>query len=377
MNLSRSYLVMILVAFFGSQASNAAEMRLSFNHDVRPILSENCFQCHGPDAAAREADLRLDLAEEAYKDRDGSPAIVPGDPEESLLIWMIEAEDAEDQMPPPDSNRSLTEEQKQILRRWIEEGAEYDSHWAFIPPVKHLVPVEYANPVDGFIGARLEEEGLEFSNEADPKTWLRRVSFDLTGLPPTLEDYLDFEAKAKHDGEGAYSQKVDELLASPRYGERMAWQWLEASRYADTDGYQNDGPREMWRWRDWVIDAYNQNLPFDQFTIEQLAGDLLPDPTEEQLTATAFHRNTMTNNEGGTNDEQFRNEAIVDRVNTTMSVWMGVTMACAQCHNHKYDPLTQREYYQMFAYLNNSHESNIVVYPAEQLRQRVDVLEQI
>jgi hypothetical protein len=380
-----------LLFFFGYTAAacvltaGSDPGRLSYNHDVRPILSENCFQCHGPDAEAREADLRLDIAQEAFKDRDGSIAIVPGDPEESLLIWMIHAEDKEDQMPPPDSNRSLTGEQKKILKRWIGEGASYEKHWAFIPPVKRQPSVKRPNPIDGFVEARLLESGLKPSLEADPKTWLRRLSFDLTGLPPTLEDYQTFEATVRKDGEQAYIQQVEALLDSPGYGERMAVDWMDAARYADTHGFNNDSERSMWRWRDWVIEVFNRNLPYDQFITEQLAGDLLPNPTLDQVIATGFTRNHVISSEGGIIDEEYRVEYVADRVRTMSMAWLGLTAECARCHDHKFDDFSQKDYYQLFAFFNSMVELGedgrvanafpTIPSPTPSQRERLDYLE--
>ncbi len=329
---------------------------LSFNHDVRPILSENCFQCHGPDAATREADLRLDIQEEAFKDRDGSIAIVPGNLEESLLVWMIESDDAEDLMPPPDSNKSLSDEEKQILSRWIEEGATYEKHWAFTRPEKSEPAVDSPSPIDGFIKARLQEDGLELSPAADPKTWLRRAALDLTGIPPTVDDYRRFESAVREHGESAFEIEVDRLLASSRYGERMAVDWMDAARYADTHGFNNDSERSMWRWRDWVIEAFNRNLPYDQFIIEQLAGDLLPNPTLDQLIATGFNRNHVISSEGGIIEEEYRVEYVADRVRTVGMVWMGLTTECARCHDHKFDDFSQEDYYRLYGFFNSMVE---------------------
>jgi len=333
---------------------------IDFNRDIRPILSDNCFKCHGPDEEHREADLRLDTEEGAFADLgEGYFAIVRGDPDSSELVWRVEAEDEEDRMPPVDSELSLSSEEKAVLRQWISEGAKWSGHWAFEPVKRPALP-EVSDPdwvrngIDAFILARLDEEGLSPSAEADKTTLIRRLSLDLTGVPPTIEEVDAFLADTRPD---AYERLVDRLLASPRYGETMALPWLDAARYADTDGYQNDGPRDMWRWRDWVIDAYNRNLPFDQFTIEQIAGDLLENPTLDQVIATGFNRNHRYNSESGLVQEEFLLENAVDRVDTTSTVWMGLTMGCARCHDHKYDPISTKEYYQLISMFDNVAES--------------------
>lgn len=328
---------------------------LEFNRDVRPILSENCFFCHGPDKADQKGGLRLDTEEGARA------AIVPGDADASELVFRIEHEDPDELMPPPKSSRRLSAEEKETLRRWIEQGARWQNHWAF-EPVQNPFEDDTGrsqidgenHPIDRFVGRRLEEMGMEFSEEASKETLLRRVTLDLTGVPPTIDELDAFLADRSPD---AYEQVVNRLLKSPRYAERMTWQWLEASRYADTDGYQNDGPRDMWRWRDWVLQAYSANMPFDQFTIEQLAGDLLPDATLEQKIATGFNRNHRYNSEAGLVLEEFLLENAVDRVDTTSTVWMGMTMACARCHDHKYDPLSIKEYYQLISFFDAVPES--------------------
>jgi hypothetical protein len=337
----------------GSSLACAAEP-LTYNRDIRPILSDNCFECHGP--AKQKSGLRLDVREVATQPAEsGYTAIVPGEVDESEVVLRILADDELDQMPPPDSGHVLTAAQKELLRRWVAEGAAYENHWAFEPIRK--APAA-GNPIDYFIRQRLQENGLQLSPAASPETQLRRVTLDLTGLPPTSEEAGVFLAEAGIRGlDAAYEAAVDRLLRSPRYGERMAWQWLEAARYADTDGYQNDGPREMWRWRDWVIDAFNANMRFDQFTIEQLAGDLLPNPTHEQLIASAFNRNNRYNSEEGIPIDEFLLENAVDRVDTTSTVWMGLTVGCARCHDHKYDPISQKEYYQLVDYFNDVAES--------------------
>ncbi len=335
------------------------ETALDFNRDIRPILAENCFHCHGPDAATRKAKLRLDTEAGATRDLGGYTAIAPGQPAASVLLDRITHSDPDEQMPPPDSNKQLTAAEKERLRNWIAAGAPWAQHWAFVPPRRPALPTTPGsdwghNEIDAFISQRLHRAGLAPAPPATKATLARRVSLDLTGLPPTPERVKHFERDTRPD---AYERFVDELLHSSRYGEHMAWQWLDAARYADTDGYQNDGPRDMWRWRDWVIQAYNANLPFDQFTIEQLAGDLLPEPTLEQVIATGFNRNHRYNSEAGLVFEEFLLENAVDRVDTTATVWMGLTVGCARCHDHKYDPISQAEYYQLVAHFNSVPES--------------------
>lgn len=337
--------------------SKAGKVRpIKFNRDVRPILSETCFHCHGPDEHGRRADLRLDSLAGATADLDGLQAIVPGDLEKSEAWWRIISDDEDELMPPPESHLVLTEEQKQILKRWIEEGAEYEGHWAYATPEKSSVPKAEAewgrNEIDRFILARLEEEGLQPSAEADPRTLIRRLTFDLTGLPPTTEEVHAFTADYDQNGEEAWQAAIDRLLASPHFGERMAVSWMDQARYADTNGYSIDGGRHMWLWRDWVIQAYNQNMPFDQFAVEQLAGDLLPNATESQKIATGFNRNHMITHEGGTIPEENLTNYAADRVKTTSEVFLGLTMACAQCHDHKFDPISQKDYYSFFSFFN-------------------------
>jgi hypothetical protein len=332
---------------------------VEYNRDVRPILSDACYHCHGPDAGRRKAGLRLDTEAGALgKLRRGGRAIVPGKPNDSDLVRRITADDEQEHMPPPKSGRRLTARQIALLQRWVEQGAKWQRHWAFLVPRRPALPAVRntawpRNGIDYFILARLEREGLAPAPEADRTTLLRRVTLDLTGLPPTPAEVDAFLAD---NSPNAYEMVVDRLLASPRYGERMAARWLDAARYADTNGYQNDGERYMWRWRDWVLDAFNANMPFDQFTIEQLAGDLLPQPTLSQRIATGFNRNHRGNGEGGIIPEEYAVEYVVDRVDTTATVWLGLTMGCARCHDHKYDPIRQREFYQVFAFFNNVPE---------------------
>ena len=321
---------------------------ISYNKHIRPILSENCFHCHGQDPKTREGDVALHLAELAFKEHKGITPIVPGNPEDSEVVYRI-FDDA-DPMPPEDSNRSLTDQQKELIKTWIEQGAKYEDHWSFVPPVKKDIP-DNQNPVDFFIKKRLTEEGLKPSPQADLPTLARRASLALTGLQPTPDQLAEL---AKHD---SYETFVDSLLSSDAYAERMTLFWLDAARYADTDGYQNDNGRSNWPWRDWVIDAFRKNMPFDQFTIEQIAGDMLPNPTESQLLATAFNRNHRQNAEGGALAPEFFVENVIDRVETTSAVWLGLTTGCARCHDHKYDPISQKEFYQLFSYFNNIGEN--------------------
>jgi hypothetical protein len=333
---------------------------VDFNRDVRPILSAKCFQCHGPDDKARKAGVRLDRRDSATAaNRKGRRPIVPGKVAESELLRRIAADD-EELMPPPKIGKRLSPDQVALLTRWVEQGAPYAQHWAYVKPLRPDLPSVKDKtwphtPIDVFLLARLEKEGLRPAPPADRYTLVRRLALDLTGLPPTLDEVDRFIAD---NSPTAYEDLVDRLLAKPSYGERWAHVWLDLARYADSQGYANDPDRTIWRWRDWVIEALNDNLPFDRFTVEQLAGDLLPNATPEQLIATGFHRNTLTNTEGGTNPEEFRSAAVVDRVNTTLQVWMGVTIACAQCHNHKYDPFSQKEYYQLYSIFNNCQDAN-------------------
>jgi mono/diheme cytochrome c family protein len=340
-------------------ARSAEPAPVEFNRDIRPILSDNCFSCHGPDKAKRKAKLRLDTEEGAFADLGGRRALVPGDPARSELIARVTAEDETERMPPPASGRKLTPQQIDLLRRWVAEGAKWQKHWTFLAPRRPPLPAVRnllweRDPIDAFVLARLEREGLAPSPEAGKETLIRRVSLDLTGLPPTPAEVDAFLADASP---GAYEKAVDRLLASPRYGEHMAVEWLDAARYADTNGYQGDNTRTLWPWRDWLIGALNRNMPFDQFTIEQIAGDLLPGAGREQKVATGLHRNHMINGEGGRIAEESRVDYVVDRVDTTATIWLGLTLGCCRCHDHKYDPFTQKEYYQLFAYFNNVAES--------------------
>lgn len=335
---------------------------LSFNRDVRPILSDHCYECHGPDAAVRQVGLRLDQGESALGVlSSGRRALVPGSLDESQLFQRIAAVDPLDRMPPPHADSTLSDREIETLGRFILQGAEFEDHWAYRPP-RRPDPPPVADPdwvrgdLDRFVLARLESEGLAPAPEAARRTLVRRLSLDLTGLPPTPGEVEAFLADTSPD---AYERLVDRLLASERYGEHMARFWLDAARYADTNGYHRDLERSMWRWRDWVIDAFNRNQPFDEFTVDQLAGDLLADPSPEQLLATGFHRNHMINNEGGAIPEEYRVQYVFDRTDTTATVWMGLTAGCAKCHDHKFDPISQREYYQLAAFFNTVDEAGL------------------
>ena len=345
-------------------AADKASRQIDFNRDIRPILSNNCFQCHGPDGDDRQGGgpegLRLDTATGATAEVDGHQAVRPAAPDQSELLRRITSTDPDLVMPPPAVGKKVTPAEVELLTEWIRQGAPYSRHWSYEPPVSPTVPAVNAadrvrTPIDAFLLLRLEREGLTFQPDADRYTLIRRLALDLTGLPPTSEEVDRF---VNDQSPEAYEQLVDRLLKSEAYGEHWARLWLDLARYADSAGYADDPSRTIWAYRDYVIRAFQQNVPFDQFTIEQLAGDLLPRPTEDQLIATAFHRNTLTNNEGGTNDEEFRNVAIVDRVNTTFAVWMGTTINCAQCHTHKFDPITQHEYFQVFDIFNQSKDAD-------------------
>ncbi|HEY1784944.1 MAG TPA: DUF1549 domain-containing protein, partial [Pirellulales bacterium] len=387
-----------------------AERPIDFNRQIKPLLSQSCFRCHGPDPGERKGGravalgpatqpsrpsllpqqatlgggdgvggLRLDTAAGACADLGGYAAVVPGHPESSALVARITSADADERMPPADGGKALTAAEIELVKEWIRQGAQYTLHWSYAPRTRPALPAVkdepwVRNPIDRFVLAQLEREGLKPSAEADRYALVRRVSLDVTGLPPTLAEVDAFVADTDPQ---AYEKLVDRLLARPAYGEYWGQQWLDLARYADSAGYADDPLRTIWLYRDYVIRSLNENKPFDRFTVEQIAGDLLPGATEEQLVATAFHRNTLTNSEGGTDDEEFRNVAVVDRVNTTMAVWMGTTMACAQCHNHKYDPISQEEYFRFFSFFNQSEDRDrkdeepvLTVYTESQQQQR-------
>ena len=355
MKLSRVLGPTLAIAMALQQQGVAAD-RVLFNRDVRPILAEHCWQCHGPDARARQAGLRLDVRERALQAAEsGVVAIVPRAPERSELMRRVKAEDPGVRMPPAEFHPPLSATQIDTLHKWIDQGAAYQRHWAFQPIARPTLPqiAGVEHPIDAFVAARLKAHDRSFSEEAGPERLLRRLSLTLSGLPPTPSDLID-------ELPGHYGRTVDRLLASPHFGEHLAVGWLDAARYADTNGYFGDKPRQIWLWREWVIDALNSNMPFDQFTVEQLAGDLLPNPTTLQRIATGFNRNHMANNETGIIDEEYRVEYIVDRLDTTLTTWMGLTIGCSQCHDHKYDPISQRDFYRLFAFFNNGPGKGLI-----------------
>ena len=357
-----TYLLLAGLAAAASSAATLPSERVDYNDDVRPILSDRCYSCHGPDQGQRQAGLRLDRESGAFgAAASGAMPIVPGEPAESRLLQRVTSSDPARRMPPAYMGHDpLSEGEIETLRRWIEEGAQWESHWAFSPPTRPDLPQPAGgglNPIDALVADRLAREGLAPAAPADRRTLARRAALDLTGLPPAPDAVQEFAADPAAD---AYERLLDRLLSSASYGEHLAGMWLDAARYADTNGYQTDGTRSMWRWRDWVIDAFNRNVPFDQFTLEQLAGDMLSDASRAQIVATGFNRNHRTTAEGGSVNEEFRVEYVADRAETTATVWLGLTMGCARCHDHKFDPLSQREYYQFFAYFNNVQEKGMV-----------------
>ncbi len=328
--------------------------QISYTRQIRPILSQHCTACHGPDESARQADFRIDLPEEAMG------VIEPGDPDGSEVISRITSGDEDERMPPAEHGRALNKNEIDLIRQWISQGAKYELHWSFVPPKKTEPPVSQhpewvRNEIDQFVAAKFGEQQLSPSPDEEPHRLIRRLALDLTGLPPSRDMVEKF---AQDPTDATYGDIVDQLLADKSFGERWAAMWLDMARYADTLGYAGDEVRDIWPWRDWVIRAMNENILFDQFTIEQLAGDLLPDATDSQRLATAFHRNTLNNTEGGTNDELFRTIAVKDRISTTINVWMGLTMRCAECHSHKYDPISQREYYQFLDFFNQTSDAD-------------------
>ena len=371
---------LIILAAMACVMSHVARAEIDFTRDIRPILSDNCFKCHGPDEGERAGGFRLDQRETALAEADsGAKPLVPGDAAASEVIKRITSGDETFRMPPADLGKTLTPEQIEKLRVWIDSGAEYKLHWAFVAPVRPALPPMTdedlpANDIDRFILARLEREALSPSPPASPETLLRRLSLDLIGLPPTPEEIEAFLADPSPQG---YARQVERLLASPHYGERWGRVWLDAARYADSDGFEKDLPRDVWMYRDWVVGAMNRDLPYDQFVTEQLAGDLLPHATQDQHVATGFLRNSMINEEGGIDPEQFRMEAMFDRMDAFGKSVLGLTIQCAQCHTHKFDPISHEEYYQVFAYLNDTHEACIAVYTTEEQQQRAVLLEQI
>lgn len=380
------------VLLIGSMLSvQAADEAIDFNRDIKPIISSNCVSCHGPDENKRKADLRLDTFDGATVDLGGYRAIAPGDAKSSEAILRAKSDDPDEVMPPPKSGHELKPDEIALLEEWINAGAKFDRHWSFVPPVRPEKPAvsrdDWAkNDIDRFVLARLDSENLKPQAEASPEVLLRRLSIDLIGLPPQPDEVKAFVAaweSASASGperDGLWAAKIDELLKRHSYGERWAAPWLDLARYADSMGYASDNLRTIWGYRDWVIDALNRNLPYDQFTLEQLAGDLLPEASTEQRIATAFHRNTMNNTEGGTDNEEFRVASVKDRVNTTIQVWMGLTMRCAECHTHKYDPITQAEYYQLYDFFNQAADADtnddaptIAVPGTEESRKRAEL----
>ena len=355
-------LIFAILSAAGGVARAAEPANVNFTREIQPILADNCYSCHGPDRNKRKAELRwdsLDPKEGPFAPRDGYKIVVPGDLENSVLIMRITSDDDEVRMPPPKSHRHVTPEQVELIKKWVAQGAKWGKHWSLEVPKRPALPVVKdstwaRNPIDHFLLAKLEKEGLTPSAEASRETLIRRVTLDLTGLPPTLAEVDAFLADKSAD---AYAKVVDRLLASPRYGERMVWEWLAAARYADTNGYQGDPTRTMWPWRDWVIRAMNENLPYDQFITWQIAGDLIPNATQDQQLASAFNRNHAFNGEGGRIPEETRVENVMDRTDTTGTVFLGLTVGCAKCHDHKFDPIAQKEYYALSAYFNRSSET--------------------
>ena len=358
-SLQKSLAILVMSVLLAPLPAKAQENKVLFNRDVRPILATNCFACHGPEADHRKSGLRLDERSSAIE----SGVIAPGDVDSSELVMRIFSDDVDTQMPPAHLKKPLTSEEKNILKQWIAEGAVYEQHWAFVPPTKKPLPKNGSiNPIDSFVLDQLSKNDLKFAKQADAFTLVRRVYLDLTGLPPTPQEAIAF---ALSSDSAAYQKMVNKLLASPRYGERWARPWLDLARYADTNGYEKDRPRNIWPYRDWVIRSLNADLPYDQFSIYQLAGDMLQDPTPDQIIATGFHRNTMLNEEGGIDPLEYRFNAMVDRVATTGTVWLGMTTGCAQCHTHKFDPITHTDYYRMMALLNNTSEPDYKIPQAD------------
>ncbi len=384
--MNRRLTIFVLICLGWSPALRAADTSIDFDRDIRPILSDNCYHCHGPDAKARKGKLRLDDRDAALAPRRDYHVIKPGDPDKSLLLSRIESADPQDRMPPVETGLKLTPAQRKALRQWIADGAKWEAHWAFVKPSRPALPNvnqnDWArNPIDRFILAQLEAKGLSPSPRASKESLIRRVTLDLTGLPPTPAEVDAFVNDKSPD---AYEKVVDRLLASPRYGERMAWPWLDAARYADSNGYQGDRERTMWPWRDWVVKVFNDNLSYDKFTVWQLAGDLLPGATFEQRLATGFNRNHMINGEGGRIPEENRVEYVFDQLETTGTVWLGLTFNCARCHDHKFDPLTQRDYFGLFAFFNQTPINGgggdprtppVLAVPTAQQKQRIADLE--
>ncbi len=347
-----------VVFFLGGLLTVAG--KVEYNREVLPILTAKCLACHGPDTSQQKADLRLDEPGEAYRERDGLHAIVPGEPNQSELVHRIFSKDDKEVMPPPGEGAALTDAEKEILQKWIIEGAEYERHWAFRTPVKSAAPGSGewgVNTIDQFVHAGLSQAGFQPQQEASKEELIRRLSIDLTGLPPTIGEVEGF---LSDHSDQAYAKVVDRLLSSPRYGERMASWWLDGARYGDSHGYDNDLENAQWPWRNWIIESFNTNQPYDQFVIWQLAGDLLPDASDDQIVATGFNRNHRIQTEGGAIDEEWRTEYVMDRVETMGSVFLGLTLSCARCHDHKYDPISQKEFYQLFAMFDGLNEKGFI-----------------
>src|SRR5688572_22155360 len=353
---------LIYILFAAAASVATAEQQVQFNRDIRPILSDTCFKCHGPDKNVRKAKLRLDLSEEAYRTRGEIKPIVPGKPGESEVVRRILASDPDDLMPPPKTGKRLTTEQKRLIEAWVAQGAKYEGHWAFTPPSRPAVPTANQdwcrNPIDHFIKARLDTEKVAPAPEADRRTLIRRVTLDLTGLPPTARDVDEF---VRSRDPRAYEKLVRRLLQSERFGERMAVHWLDLVRYADTVGFHGDMPVSVWPYRDYVIRAFNDNMSFDRFTREQLAGDLLPNATRAQRIASAYNRLNRMSTEGGIQDKEYRAKYAADRVRTTSTVWMGATLACSECHDHKLHPFSTKDFYRFAAFFADLHEK--AIYP--------------
>jgi len=345
-----------LFFFFVYFACFVSAEPVNFSREVRPIIAKHCFACHGPDEKHREAELRLDTEEGAKQVVDGKAAIVSGQPSKSEAFLRMITSDQDDLMPPPEHGKFLQTSEIELIKIWIEQGASWGKHWAYEPPLKFKLDLEPVRVVDHYIEKKAKAAGLSLNTVADKRMLLRRASFDLTGLPPSDKDLQLYLAD---DSQQAYEVMLDRYLASSHYGEKWAQHWLDLARYADSQGYEKDNHRTMWRYRDWVIDAFNQDMPYDQFSIEQMAGDLLPSSKQQQILATAFHRNTMTNTEGGTDDEEFRILAVKDRIDTTGLIWMGLSVGCAKCHSHKYDPVSIEEYYQLFAIFNQTEDRDL------------------